>query len=131
MKKEILPTIVEWNEKRNNPFYFNTEVSTNLADDDTLIQLMVKAGFKAVFIGIESPNEESLIESNKTQNKDRDLILSVKKIQESDLEVQEGFIVRFDNDPPIIFDKLTNFIQVSRIVKLMVGLLNAPQGTKL
>ena len=131
LKKEILPAIIEWNAKRKNPFYFNTEVSINLADDDKLMQLMVKAGFEAVFIGIESPNEESLIECNKTQNRNRDLISSVKKIQESGLEVQGGFIVGFDNDPPSIFDKLTNFIQESGIVTAMVGLLNAPQGTKL
>jgi radical SAM superfamily enzyme YgiQ (UPF0313 family) len=131
LKKEILPAIAEWNDKRKNPFYFNTEASINLADDDKLMQLMVKAGFEAVFIGIESPNEESLIECNKTQNRNRDLISSVKKIQESGLEVQGGFIVGFDNDPPAIFDKLTNFIQESGIVTAMVGLLNAPQGTKL
>jgi radical SAM superfamily enzyme YgiQ (UPF0313 family) len=131
LKKEILPVIAEWNEKRNNPFYFNTEASINLADDDKLMKLMVKAGFEAVFIGIESPNEESLIECNKTQNRNRDLISSVKKIQESGLEVQGGFIVGFDNDPPAIFDKLTSFIQESGIVTAMVGLLNAPQGTKL
>jgi radical SAM superfamily enzyme YgiQ (UPF0313 family) len=95
------------------------------------MELMVKAGFEAVFIGIESPNEESLIECNKTQNRNRDLISSVKKIQESGLEVQGGFIVGFDNDPPAIFDKLTSFIQESGIVTAMVGLLNAPQGTKL
>ena len=131
LKKEILPIIAEWNEKRKNPFYFNTEASINLADDDRLMQQMVKAGFEAVFIGIESPNEESLIECNKTQNRNRDLISSVKKIQESGLEVQGGFIVGFDNDPPAIFDKLTSFIQESGIVTAMVGLLNAPQGTKL
>jgi radical SAM superfamily enzyme YgiQ (UPF0313 family) len=131
LKKEILPAIAEWNEKRKNPFYFNTEASINLADDDKLMQLMVKAGFEAVFIGIETPNEESLIECNKIQNRNRDLISSVKKIQESGLEVQGGFIVGFDNDPPAIFDKLTNFIQESGIVTAMVGLLNAPQGTKL
>lgn len=131
LKKEILPAIVEWNKKRKNPFYFNTEASINLADDDKLMQLMVKAGFEAVFIGIETPNEKSLIECNKTQNRNRDLISSVKKIQESGLEVQGGFIVGFDNDPPAIFDKLTNFIQESGIVTAMVGLLNAPQGTKL
>ncbi len=131
LKKEILPAIVEWNEKRKSPFYFNTEVSINLADDDTLMQLMVKAGFEAVFIGIESPNEESLIECNKIQNRNRDLIQSVKKIQLAGLEVQGGFIVGFDNDPPVIFDKLTKFIQESGIVTAMVGLLNAPQGTKL
>jgi radical SAM superfamily enzyme YgiQ (UPF0313 family) len=131
LKKEILPVIAEWNEKRKNPFYFNTEASINLADDDKLMQQMVKAGFEAVFIGIETPNEESLIECNKTQNRNRDLISSVKKIQESGLEVQGGFIVGFDNDPPAIFDKLTSFIQESGIVTAMVGLLNAPQGTKL
>jgi len=131
LKKEILPAIEEWNKKRKSPFYFNTEVSINLADDDKLMQLMVKAGFEAVFIGIETPNEESLIECNKIQNRNRDLISSVRKIQESGLEVQGGFIVGFDNDPPTIFDKLTNFIQESGIVTAMVGLLNAPQGTKL
>jgi radical SAM superfamily enzyme YgiQ (UPF0313 family) len=131
LKKEILPAIAEWNEKRKNPFYFNTEVSINLADDDKLMQLMAKADFEAVFIGIESPNEASLIECNKNQNRNRDLISSVRKIQESGLEVQGGFIVGFDNDPPAIFDKLTNFIQESGIVTAMVGLLNAPKGTKL
>ena len=131
LKKEILPSIAEWNEEKKNPFYFNTEASINLADDDKLMHLMVKAGFEAVFIGIETPNEESLIECNKTQNRNRDLISSVKKIQESGLEVQGGFIVGFDNDPPAIFDKLTHFIQKSGIVTAMVGLLNAPQGTKL
>ncbi|MFA6979571.1 MAG: DUF4070 domain-containing protein [Ignavibacteriaceae bacterium] len=131
LKKEILPSIVEWNEKRKNPFCFNTEVSINLADDDKLMRLMVKARFEAVFVGIETPHEESLIECNKTQNRNRDLISSIKKIQEFGLEVQGGFIIGFDNDPPTIFDKLTNFIQESGIATAMVGLLNAPRGTKL
>jgi radical SAM superfamily enzyme YgiQ (UPF0313 family) len=131
LKRVILPAIAEWMEKRKHPFYLNTEASINLADDDLLMQLMVKAGFEAVFIGIESPHEESLIECNKPQNTKRDLIASVKKIQRSGLEVQGGFIVGFDNDPPAIFEKLTNFIQESGIVTAMVGLLNAPTGTKL
>lgn len=131
LKKEILPAIIQWTEKRKNPFYFNTEASINLADDEQLMQLMVKAGFEAVFVGIESTNEESLIECNKIQNKNRDLVESVKKIQAAGLEVQGGFIVGFDNDPPNIFDKLINFIQQSGIATAMVGLLNAPKGTKL
>jgi len=131
LKREILPAIAEWMEKRKNPFYLNTEASINLADDEQLMHLMAKAGFEAVFIGIESPNEESLIECNKNQNRNRDLILSIKKIQQAGLEVQGGFIVGFDNDPSTIFDKLTNFIQESGIVTAMVGLLNAPRGTKL
>ena len=131
LKKEILPAITEWMVKRNNPFYLNTEASINLADDEALMNLMVKAGFEAVFIGIESPNEASLIECNKTQNRNRDLIQSVKTIQKAGLEVQGGFIVGFDNDHPKIFEELTNFIQQSGIVTAMVGLLNAPRGTKL
>jgi radical SAM superfamily enzyme YgiQ (UPF0313 family) len=131
LKKEILPAIADWMNEKKHPFYLNTEASINLADDDRLMHLMVKAGFEAVFIGIESPNEESLAECNKTQNRNRDLILSIKKIQQAGLEVQGGFIVGFDNDPPSIFEKLTNFIQESGIVTAMVGLLNAPKGTKL
>ena len=131
LKKEILPAIAEWMEKRKSPFYLNTEASINLADDEQLMHLMVKAGFEAVFIGIESPNEESLVECNKTQNRNRDLISSVRKIQRAGLEVQGGFIVGFDNDPPSIFENLTSFIQESGIVTAMVGLLNAPKGTKL
>jgi radical SAM superfamily enzyme YgiQ (UPF0313 family) len=131
LKKEILPAIAEWMEERNSPFYLNTEASINLADDEELMRLMVKAGFEAVFIGIESPNEDSLRECNKTQNRNRDLISSIKKIQKFGLEVQGGFIVGFDNDPPSIFERLTEFIQESGIVTAMVGLLNAPKGTKL
>jgi radical SAM superfamily enzyme YgiQ (UPF0313 family) len=131
LKKEILPAIADWMEKRKHPFFLNTEASINLADDDTLMKMMTDAGFEAVFIGIESPNEESLAECNKTQNRNRDLIASVRKIQKAGLEVQGGFIVGFDNDPPAIFEKLTEFIQESGIVTAMVGLLNAPEGTKL
>jgi radical SAM superfamily enzyme YgiQ (UPF0313 family) len=131
LKKEILPAITDWMGKRNNPFYLNTEASINLADDDALLHQMAKAGFEAVFIGIESPNEESLIECHKPQNTNRDLIASVRKIQNAGLEVQGGFIVGFDNDHPKIFEELTNFIQQSGIVTAMVGLLNAPKGTNL
>ncbi len=131
LKKEILPAITDWMLKRNNPFYLNTEASINLADDETLMLQMAKAGFEAVFIGIESPNEKSLIECNKPQNANRDLIASIKKIQQFGLEVQGGFIVGFDSDHPKIFEELTNFIQQSGIVTAMVGLLNAPKGTNL
>jgi radical SAM superfamily enzyme YgiQ (UPF0313 family) len=131
LKKEILPAIADWLDKRKHPFYLNTEASINLADDDTLMLQMAKAGFEAVFIGIESPNEKSLIECHKPQNTNRDLIASVKKIQNAGLEVQGGFIVGFDNDHPKIFEEVTHFIQQSGIVTAMVGLLNAPKGTKL
>ena len=131
LKKEILPAITDWMTKRKNPFYLNTEASINLADDEDLMRQMAKAGFEAVFIGIESTNKQSLIECHKPQNANRDLITSVRKIQQFGLEVQGGFIVGFDNDHPEIFEEITNFIQQSGIVTAMVGLLNAPKGTKL
>lgn len=131
LKKEILPAVIEWMEKRKHPFSFNTEVSINLSDDEELMHLMSRAGFRTVFVGIESPNEESLVECNKIPNRNRDLIASVKKIQQRGFQVQGGFIVGFDSDPSSIFEKVIDFIQESGIVTAMVGLLNAPVGTKL
>jgi radical SAM superfamily enzyme YgiQ (UPF0313 family) len=131
LKAEILPAIIEWMNLRKYPFSLFTEASINLADDEDLIQLMVKAGFDTVFVGIETPNEESLTECGKSQNKNRDLVTSVKKLQNSGLQVHGGFIVGFDNDPTSIFENQINFIQKSGIVTAMVGLLNAPPGTKL
>jgi len=131
LKLEILPAIIEWRKGKRHPFVLSTEASINLADDEELMQLMVDAGFSTVFIGIETPNEESLLECAKMQNRNRDLVASVKKIQNYGLEVQGGFIVGFDSDPLSIFKNQINFIQKSGIVTAMVGLLNAPPGTRL
>lgn len=131
LKKEALPAIIEWMEKHEYPFWFLTEASINLADDDELLDLMRQAGFTHVFVGIETPNEDSLQECNKFNNVNRNLIASVKKIQNYGMQVSGGFIVGFDSDTPSIFDRQINFIQQSGIVTAMVGLLNAPKGTKL
>jgi radical SAM superfamily enzyme YgiQ (UPF0313 family) len=131
LKSEILPAMAEWSFDRGYPFYFYTEASINLADDEELMQAMTKAGFNRVFIGIETPNEESLNECNKYQNRGRDLATSVKTIQNHGFEVQGGFIVGFDNDPVSIFKSQISFIEKTGIVTAMVGLLNAPRGTKL
>jgi len=131
LKEETLPAMVEWSQKGKYPFRFFTEASINLADDEELMQLMTKAGFDTVFVGIETTNEESLVECSKFQNVNRDLVASVKKMQNYGLEVQGGFIVGFDSDPVSIFKSQINFIQKSGIVTAMVGLLNAPPGTRL
>jgi radical SAM superfamily enzyme YgiQ (UPF0313 family) len=131
LKSEILPGIIKWMKNRKYPFSLFTEVSVNLADDDELLGLMVRAGFDTVFVGIETPNEESLLECGKYQNRGRDLIASVKKIQNYGIQVQGGFIVGFDNDPPSIFERQINLIQNSGIVTAMVSVLNAPPGTRL
>ncbi len=131
LKQEILPAIIDWSEARKHPFTFITEASINLADDEELMKLMVAADFDTVFVGIESPNEDSLIECNKMPNKGRDLLTSVKRIQRHGLQVQGGFIVGFDGDPPSIFRNQISFIQNSGIVTAMVGVLMAPPGTPL
>ncbi len=131
IKREVLPAIIGWMRERRYPFSFTTQTSINLADDEELLQLMVEAGFGSVFVGIETPNEESLAECHKFQNKNRDLIDCVKRIQKFGLVVNGGFIVGFDSDSPAIFEELIKFIQKSGIVSAMVGLLNAPRGTQL
>jgi len=131
LKEETLPAIIEWQKSKKYPFGLFTEVSINLVDDEDLMQLMTQAGFNKVFIGIETPNEASLTECNKNQNANRDLVASVKKIHNFGLEVMAGFIVGFDSDPASIFRTQINFIQKSGIVTAMVGLLNAPRGTRL
>jgi radical SAM superfamily enzyme YgiQ (UPF0313 family) len=131
LKAETLPAMSAWSRGKKYPFLFFTEASINMADDEELMELMVKAGFNRVFVGIETPNEDSLIECNKLQNRNRDLADAVKKIQRHGFEVMGGFILGFDSDPASIFSKQIHFIQKSGIVTAMVGLLNAPKGTKL
>jgi radical SAM superfamily enzyme YgiQ (UPF0313 family) len=130
IKTEILPALIKWRKgKRGGSFI--TEASINLADDLELMELMVAAGFVTVFVGIETPDEESLAECHKTQNKNRDLVESVKRLQHFGLQVMGGFIVGFDSDTPSIFQRQIDFIQSSGIVTAMVGLLQAPYGTRL
>ncbi len=130
LKADLLPALIAWRKgKVGNVFY--TEASINLADDGSLMSLMVEAGFNKVFIGIETPDESCLAECSKLQNGNRDLIEDVKRIQRAGLQVQGGFIVGFDHDRPSIFQRQIDFIQRSGIVTAMVGLLQAPAGTRL
>jgi radical SAM superfamily enzyme YgiQ (UPF0313 family) len=131
LKEQILPALIEWMDRHDHPFSLSTEASLNLSDDEELMHLMGRAGFESVFVGIESPNESSLLECRKIPNKNRNLLGSVHAIQRSGLQVQAGFILGFDNDPPSIFNTLIAFIRDSGIVTAMVGILNAPRGTRL
>ena len=130
LKREILPAIMEWREDKKS-VSFMTEVSINIADDDELLDLMVQAGFSSVFVGIETPNDESLAECGKGQNRGRNLIENVRNIQRRGMQVAGGFIIGFDSDPLSIFEQQIQFIQQSGIVTAMVGLLQAPPGTRL
>ncbi|MGZ9223019.1 MAG: B12-binding domain-containing radical SAM protein [Anaerolineales bacterium] len=130
LKSELLPALIRWRQGKIG-LSCSTEVSINLADDDELMKLMYEAGFDTVFIGVETPDEESLTECNKKQNQHRDLIEDIKRIQRQGMQVQGGFILGFDSDTPSIFQRQIDFIQKSGIVTAMVGLLQAPIGTRL
>lgn len=130
LKEEVLPAMIEWRKGKKGG-RFTTEASVNLSDDDELIKLMVKAGFTQVFVGIETPDDLALAECSKSQNRNRDLVSSVRKLQRMGLQVMGGFIVGFDSDDETIFERMIEFIQQSGIVTAMVGLLQAPIGTQL
>ena len=130
LRDDLLPALIEWRKgKKGMPF--NTEISINIADNEPLMNMMTQAGFDTVFIGVETPDDDSLAECNKKQNLHRDLVADIKRIQRAGLQVQGGFIIGFDNDTPSIFQKQVEFIQKSGIVTAMVGLLQAPMGTRL
>jgi radical SAM superfamily enzyme YgiQ (UPF0313 family) len=131
IKRDLLPGIAGWMKDHKNPFVFSSQTSINLADDDELLSMMTDAGFSSTFIGIETPSAASLHECNKVQNKNRDMLHSVLKIQRAGMLVSGGFIVGFDSDSPAVFQQQIDFIQQSGIVSAMVGLLNAPKNTKL
>jgi len=129
--KALLPRVITWAQEHLYPFEMLTETSINIADDDELIHLMTTAGFTNVFIGLETPNEESLKECSKNQNCKRNMTEAIKKLQAAGLQVFGGYIVGFDNDDESIFARQIKFIQESGVVTAMVGLLNALPNTKL
>lgn len=129
--KKMLVLLIKWQKEHNYSFKFFTEASVNLADDKDLLQLMSKANFYKVFIGIETPNIDSLREAGKTQNIAANLAEAVKTVQRHGMQVMAGFIVGFDNDPPNIFDAQIKFIREVGVVTAMVGMLNALPGTRL
>ena len=129
--KELCAALTAWRRQHRIDFDFITEASLNLADDPELMQLMKDAGFKSVFLGIETPDESGLIASNKLQNTRRGLLNSVAIIQSYGMQVMGGFILGFDTDRADIFDRMVEFIEKSGIPIAMVGLLQAMPGTRL
>ncbi|MBN1766837.1 MAG: DUF4070 domain-containing protein [Sedimentisphaerales bacterium] len=129
--KKMLPALIQWQKEHKYPFTFTTEASTNLADDEDLMQMMSAANFHKVFVGIETPNLDSLKECGKYQNTTGNLEDAVRVIQENGMQVMGGFIIGFDHDSEHIFEDQIYFIQKVGIVTAMVGLLNALPRTRL
>lgn len=131
LKAELLPALIEWRKRTNPKLYFSTQLTINLADDEELMQLMLDAGFRHIFIGIETPSEESLKASRKNQNLKRNLMDTIYDIHSKGFIISAGFIVGFDTDDESIFSRQVRFIQESGIPLPIVNILKAPPGTEL
>jgi radical SAM superfamily enzyme YgiQ (UPF0313 family) len=129
--KDLLAFLRDYQRKHNYSFTFGTEASLNMAQDDELLALFREAHFKSVFIGIESPDQESLKETKKFQNIRQDMHDSIRKIYSYGLDILAGFIIGFDHDTNEIFEKQYQFIMKSGIQSAMIGLLTALPKTPL
>jgi radical SAM superfamily enzyme YgiQ (UPF0313 family) len=131
--KKVLCDVIDWQQANGFPLTFVTEASIDLADDDELMQLMTEANIAAVFVGVESPNEESLRETKKLQNLRRggSMVDKVHRIQDAGMEVWAGMMLGFDNDDEHIFAAHRRFLSKARISTAMVGMLSAIPKTPL
>jgi len=129
--KKLLTKLVDWNTAHGSPFTYGTEATVDLADHSELLDLMVKANFIWVFLGIETPVAESLKETLKIQNLKGSLVDKVEVIQRAGLQVFGGFIVGFDHDPEDIFDRQLSYIDEVAISHAMIGPIVALPGTPL
>jgi len=129
--KPLLVALAEWNEKRNYPFEFSTEASINLAEDDELLEMMKRANFFAIFVGIESPDTDTLISTSKRQNTRRDIAESIQKIYRAGIFVNAGFIIGFDAEKGSIAQAMIDCIEDTAVPVAMVGLLYALPNTGL
>ncbi len=131
LKTDLLPALIEWRRQKQPAVGFATQLTVNLADDPELMQLMLDAGFRHIFVGVETPDEDSLIACKKRQNTRRDLLDSIRQLHRSGFIVTAGFIVGFDTDTAAIFQRQIDFIQDCGIVIAGVSVLKAPPGTEL
>jgi radical SAM superfamily enzyme YgiQ (UPF0313 family) len=129
--KEVLRALRDWQRAHRFPFRFSTEASLDLAGDRELLELLADTGFEMIFVGLETPVEESLRATGKKQNLVRGMNAYVREIQKHGIEVSAGFIVGFDNDPKDIFARQRKFIRALAVPTAMVGLLMALPETRL
>jgi radical SAM superfamily enzyme YgiQ (UPF0313 family) len=129
--KELLYELITWTQNNKYPFYFSTEASINLADDDKLLQLMKDVEFRYVFLGIETPENETLKQNKKTQNVNKSIEDAVRKLLSYGIVSNGGYIIGFDSESRQIADNMIHSIQESGICMAMIGLLYALPNTQL
>ncbi|WNZ21704.1 B12-binding domain-containing radical SAM protein [Leptolyngbya sp. NK1-12] len=127
--KVFLRELIPWMQERNFPFPLLTEASLNLAEDDELLELMVQAGFRAVFMGIETPDADSLMVANKEQNTRGSLVEACHKITRAGLKIISGFIIGFDGERSGAGQRIVDFVEESTIPEAHLGVLTALPNT--
>lgn len=131
VKRNLLPALIDWSRKNAHPFYFCTEASMNISDDDALMSAMQAADFRVIFMGIETPDPELLLSAQKTQNTMKPIVERVRKLYEYGMVVTAGFILGFDNEKPDLDKAMVRLIEDSGINMAMIGLLVALPNTQL
>jgi len=129
--KELLRELKIWTQNHGYPFYFTTEASINLADDDELLQLMKEVDFRYVFLGIETPENDTLELNKKKQNVNKSIEDAVRKLLSFGIVSNGGYIIGFDSESRHIADNMIDSIQKSGICMAMIGLLYALPNTQL
>jgi radical SAM superfamily enzyme YgiQ (UPF0313 family) len=129
--KRLLRQLIPWMQRHGFPFTFITEASVNLAEDPELLELMVRAGFFAVFLGIETPDQDSLQVTGKVQNTRNPLAEACHRINEAGLIIYAGFILGFDGERPGAGERIEAFVAETAIPQPMLGILQAPPNTAL
>jgi len=129
--KLLLPDIIQWCKDHKWPFEFSTEASMNLADDEDLMKLMQEAGFTWLFVGIETPDEDTLKMTQKRQNTHRSIADSIRKIMSYGMIVNAGYIVGFDGEKANVAQAILDNIEATAVPVNMVGLLFALPNTQL
>lgn len=131
VKRELLPALIEWQRERKYPFFFSTEASMNLGDDLPLMEAMQKAEFRYVFLGIETPDPDVLLQTQKSQNTMGSIVDRVNRIYEHGMVVLAGFIMGFDAEKPGMDKPMIKLIEEANVCMAMVGLLVALPNTQL
>jgi radical SAM superfamily enzyme YgiQ (UPF0313 family) len=129
--KRFLRELIPWMKQYNYPFSFITEASVNLAEDEELLNLMSESGFYAVFLGIETPDQDSLQVTRKLQNTRHPLVEACHKINEAGLLIYAGFILGFDGERAGAGERIQAFVEETSIPQPMVGILQALPNTAL
>jgi len=128
---EVLQAIGDWSERHNYPFYFSTEASINLAKEEKLLQLMQENDFRYVFVGIESPDEDVLIQTQKVQNRRVSVVDAVRTLNARGMIVNGGFILGFDGETEHTADNMIDLVQDTGICMALLGTLTALPNTQL